>query len=63
MYHVTFIHKDSLVITAEIGDYDIKRVLIHLVSSTDVLFLEALKMMGCQKKDLKEVNFPLMGFT
>lgn len=44
--HITCPHEDALVITAEIDGYDVKRVLIDSGSSTDVLFLEALRKMG-----------------
>lgn len=63
MEHVTCSHEDALGITAEIDGYDVKRVLINLGSSTHVLFLDAVKNMGRSKKDLKKVNFPLMGFA
>lgn len=38
-------------------------VLILMGNSTDVLFLDALKKMVRSKKDLKKVNFSLMGFA
>lgn len=60
---VTCPHEDALVITTEIDGYDVKRILIDSGSSTDVLFLNALKNMGKSKKDLKKVNCPLMGFA
>lgn len=47
-------------ITVEINGYDVKRVLIDLGSSTNVVFLEELKQMGKSEKDPKKVNFPLM---
>lgn len=63
MKHVTCPQEDTFVIAAEIDDYDVKRVLIDSGSSTDVFFLDALKKMGRSKKDMKKVNFPLMGFA
>lgn len=63
MEHATCIYKDALVITTEIDEYDVKRVLIDSGSSIDVLFLEALKKMGRSENELKKVNFPLIGFT
>lgn len=44
MYHIICPLEDALVITTEIDGYDVKRVLIDLESSTDVLFLDALKI-------------------
>lgn len=63
MVHVTSPHEDTLVITTEIDGYDVNRVLIDSWSLIDVLFLDALKRMGKNEKDLKKVNFPLMGFA
>lgn len=50
MEHVTCPHKDALVITAKIDGYDVKIVLIDSGSSTDLLFLDALKNMGKTEK-------------
>lgn len=63
MKRVTCPHGNALVNSAEIDGYDVKRVLIDADSSTDVLFLDALKKMGRSEKNLKKVNFPLMGFA
>lgn len=63
MEHVTFLHNDALVITTEIDGYDVKRVLIDSGSSTDILFLYALRNMGNNVKAIKKVSFPLMGFA
>lgn len=38
-------------------------MLIHSSTSTDVLFLDALKKIERSENDLKKVNFPLMGFA
>lgn len=61
--HVTCTHEDDLMITAELDEYDVKKVLIDSSSSTYVIFLDALKEMDKSEKDLKKVNFPLMGFV
>lgn len=63
MDHVTCPHEDVLVITTEIDGYDEKRVPIDSGSSTNVLFLDAMKNMGKREKDLQKVNFPLLGFA
>lgn len=63
MVHVTRSHEDALAITAEIDDYDIKRVLIDSGGSTDKIYLDTLKKMGRSEKDLQKVNYPLMGFA
>lgn len=39
-----------------------KRILIDGGSSTDILFLDAFEKMGRSKRDLKRVDFPLIGF-
>lgn len=53
-------HEDALIVTDEIGVYDVKRVLINFRSKTDVIFLDALNNMVKSEKDLQKVNFPLM---
>lgn len=63
MEYVTCPHEDAFVITAEIDKYKLKRVLIDVGKLTDILFLETLKKMGKSEKDLKKINFPLMGFA
>lgn len=52
MGHVTCPHEDALVITTEINDYYVKRVLIDPGSLTDVFFLSTLKNMGKSENDL-----------
>lgn len=60
MEHVTCPHDDTLVITAKINGYGVKRVFIDSDSSTNVLFLYTLTKLE-KSQDLKKVNFPLMG--
>lgn len=57
MKHITCTHEDTLVITAEIDVYVVKRVLIDSGNSTDVRFLEALKKMVRSDKDLNKIIF------
>lgn len=61
--HVTTPHNDVLVITTEVGGCDMKRILIGGGSSTDILFLDAFEKMGKSNRDMKRVNFPLIGFA
>lgn len=63
MEHLTCSHDDVLVITAEIDGYDVKRILIDLGSSIHILFLDIRKSICKNEKDLKKVNFILMGFV
>lgn len=56
MGHVTCPHEDALVITAEIDDYDVKKIFTDSGSSTDVPFLNDLRNMGKIKRDLKKMN-------
>lgn len=63
MEHVTCPRDDALVITMEIDGYNVKRVMIDSDSSTNVIFFYALKNMRKSEKDLKKVNFHLMGFA
>lgn len=63
MEYVTYPHEDALVIIAKIDWYNVKQVLIDSGSSTDVLFLDALKKMENLEKYLKNVNFLLIEFA
>lgn len=61
--HVTTQHNEAMVITTEVDRCDMKRILIDRSSLTDILFLDAFEKMGISKRDLKQLNFPLIGFA
>ncbi|KAK7259318.1 hypothetical protein RIF29_24922 [Crotalaria pallida] len=54
---------DMLVITATIGNYIVRRMLVDQGSSIDVIFKPLLKSLGLKRSDLSPVLGPLVGFT
>lgn len=46
-----------------VDGFEVKRILIDGGSSADILFANALQAMGRTRKDLKPVDFPLVGFS
>lgn len=60
MEHVTGPHYDALVITAEINDFDVNRILVISENSTYIVFLDALLVLWKEEKDLKKVGFLLI---
>lgn len=63
MGHVTSPQDGALVITIGIDRFNMKRVLVDSGSSADVLFLGVYKKMERKEKELKNVNFSLMGLA
>lgn len=63
MEHVPTPHDDALFITTEINDFNVKRILVDSGSSTYVLFLDVLLVMGKTNKDLKRVHLLWIRFT
>lgn len=61
--HVINPHDNAFSITAEINGFDVRRILVEFGSSTNVLIHDALVAMGKTIKDLKKVDFPLIGFV
>ncbi|XP_021859219.2 uncharacterized protein [Spinacia oleracea] len=56
-------HHDGLVISLQIGNTLIKRILIDNGSSANVLFLEALQEMGLEEKNVIRRSTVLVGFS
>ncbi len=55
-------HSDALVFTMQIGDFDVKRILIDPGSSTEIMYDSLFKGLGLEHKDLdRKVNL-LYGF-
>ena len=56
-------HDDALVISMLITNYQIKRILINNGSSTNVIFLSALKEMNIDEAHIHRHSTVLVGFT
>lgn len=56
-------HDYPMVITAIIGNADVKRVFVDEGSSADILFYDAFRKMEFTNKDLKSYEFELVGFS
>lgn len=63
MKHITIPFDDALIITTEINAFDVERILMEFVSSTNVLFLATLLSMGKTNKELKKLDFPLIRYA
>ncbi|XP_010265496.1 PREDICTED: uncharacterized protein LOC104603216 [Nelumbo nucifera] len=55
-------HNNALVITAEIANFKVRRILVDIGSSDDILFEDAFEQLSNSKDCLTLVNTPLMGF-
>ena len=55
-------HDDALVVSLQIGDYNMHRVLVDNGSSVDILYYPAFQQMRIDKERLTPTNTPLMGF-
>lgn len=63
MEHITNPHDDAFVNTTEFNGFNVKRILVNSGISTYVFFLSTLLDMRKMKKDLKKVDFLLIGFA
>lgn len=63
MEHVTTLHDDTLVITTQINDFDVTRVMVDSESSTNVLLLDSLLARENMNKYFKKVDFSLIEFA
>ncbi|KAL2532433.1 Retrotrans gag domain-containing protein [Abeliophyllum distichum] len=59
---VSLPHDDALVITGDIADFDVRRVLVDTGSAANVMSWEAFKGLKIPTDRLKSVNTPLQGF-
>ncbi|XP_010242582.1 PREDICTED: uncharacterized protein LOC104586896 [Nelumbo nucifera] len=55
-------HDDALVITSEVANFEVRRILVDTGSFVDVPFEDAFEKLGIDKERLTLVNTPLMGF-
>ena len=58
-------HNDALVLTVNICSYDVRRVLIDLGSSSEVMYLNAYNRLQkyIPKKDIRAVDAPIYSFS
>ena len=56
-------HSDALVVTMQIGNFDIKRILINLRSSAEIMYDSLFKGLGLGHEDLDRKVDPLYGFS
>ncbi|XP_065003886.1 uncharacterized protein LOC135636193 [Musa acuminata AAA Group] len=56
-------HDDALVISIQIANARVKRVMVDTGSSADVLYLDAFKRLGLPTEDLIPISSALTGFT
>ena len=56
-------HNDTIVISLNIVDYDVRRILVDNGSSTDILFYDAFSKISLSDDHLGPMNFLLIGFT
>ena len=56
-------HKDPLVITLRIGNFDVKKVLIDQGSFAEVMYHDLYKKLSLGEADLTSFNSPVFGFS
>ncbi|XP_028069356.1 uncharacterized protein LOC114271888 [Camellia sinensis] len=56
-------HNDALVVILQIGEFDVKMILIDLGSSIEILYYELFKKLGLSHEALLNVEYPLYGFN
>ena len=60
---VQFPHNDAIVVSLNIANYDVRRILVDNESSADVLFYDAFSRMSILDGHLRPITSPLVGFT
>ncbi|KAK3006034.1 hypothetical protein RJ639_016313 [Escallonia herrerae] len=56
-------HDDPLVVTLQVGNFDVKRILVDNGSSAEVLFYETFQRMNIPSDRLRKIDTPLYGFS
>ena len=56
------LHDDALVVSIQVGDYDMYWVLVNNGSSADILYYPVFQQMRINKGRLAPANAPLVGF-
>ena len=60
---VQFSHDNAVVVSLNIANYDIRRILVDNGSSADILFYDAFSRMSFLDSHLMPISSPLVGFT
>ena len=55
-------HDDALVVTARIGEFLVKKVMINQGSGADVMYLDLFERLGLKTQDLEKYDTPLVSF-
>ena len=55
-------HNDALVVTLQIGGYNVKRVLVDKVSGAKIMYLDLYKGLNLKPEDLTAYDSPLVSF-
>ena len=55
-------HDNALVVTIQIGGYDVKRVLVDQGSGAEIMYPDLYKGLGLKPEDLDNYDSPLVGF-
>ena len=55
-------HEDALVVTLQIGGFDVKRVMVDQGSGVEIMYLDLYEGLGLTPEDLTEYNSPLVAF-
>jgi len=55
-------HDDALVVTLQIGGFDIKRVMVEQESETKIMYPDQYKGLGLKPENLRKYDSPLVGF-
>jgi len=61
--HLERPHDDALVITLDVANFEVSRILVDTVSSVDLIFLGTLERMGISRVDIVGPPSPLVAFT
>ena len=56
-------HRDALILTLGVGDFDVKRILVDPGSSVDLLQVAVIKQMGFEPSSLENPGRTLSGFN
>ena len=56
------LHDDTLVITLQIGGYDVKKVMVDQGSATEIMYPDLYKGLNLKFEDLTPCNSPLVSF-
>ncbi|KAL0455873.1 UNVERIFIED_CONTAM: hypothetical protein Slati_0926500 [Sesamum latifolium] len=59
---ILFPHNDIVVITIDIANFAIQKVMVDSGSSADIIFRNVIERMSLPLTDIKVVNTPLMGY-